>query len=441
MTAPVAASRGSRDLDRAIFRIAVPALGSLAIDPLLTLTDTAFVARLGTTKLAALGVDAAILTFAFFAFNFLAFVTTPLVAKAMGRGDHDEARRYVGTALVLAVSLGLVVTAVVLVLAPSLVSAMGATGEVASAAISYLRIRACAAVAVLVVTVGHGAFRGHKDTRTPLMVALGVNAINLVLDPLLIFGLGFGLEGAAWATVVAQVTGAVWFLSLIRRRNMAKAPRSLGEGLPVLLTLGRSGALLIIRSAFLLAAFTMAASTATRLGPDRIAAHQLVAQLFLLSAMVADALEIAGQALVAEESAHRDIHRLRALTRRLLSWGVVVGLVLFLVVGLGRHVLALLASDDVVAGLVVAAGGVAALIIPLAALVFVADGVFVGLLSLGTMAVSTGLGAVAAISLMLWSPLGSTLVGIWWALGIFLLGRGLVFLAGYRRSTEMAVRS
>jgi len=118
-----------------------------------------------------------------------------------------------------------------------------------------------------------------------------------------------------------------------------------------------------------------------------------------------------------------------------------VGLVLFLVVGLGRHVLALLASDDVVAGLVVAAGGVAALIIPLAALVFVADGVFVGLLSLGTMAVSTGLGAVAAISLMLWSPLGSTLVGIWWALGIFLLGRGLVFLAGYRRSTEMAVRS
>jgi MATE family multidrug resistance protein len=419
----------------------VPALGSLAIDPLLTLTDTAFVARLGTTELAALGVDAAILTFAFFAFNFLAFVTTPLVAKAIGRGDQDEARRYVGTALALAVSLGLVVTAVVLALAPSLVSAMGATGAVASAAISYLRIRACAAVAVLVVTAGHGAFRGHKDTRTPLMVALGVNALNLVLDPLLIFGLGFGLEGAAWATVVAQVTGAVWFLSLIRRRNMARAPNSLGEGLPVLLTLGRNGVLLIIRSAFLLAAFTMAASTATRLGPDRIAAHQLVAQLFLLSAMVADALEVAGQALVAEESAHRDIHRLRALTRRLLSWGVVVGLVLFLVVGLGRHVLALLASDGVVAGLVVAAGGIAALIIPLAALVFVADGVFVGLLSLGTMAVSTGLGAVVAISLMLWSPLGSTLEGIWWALGIFLLGRGLVFLAGYRRSTEMAVRS
>jgi Na+-driven multidrug efflux pump len=118
-----------------------------------------------------------------------------------------------------------------------------------------------------------------------------------------------------------------------------------------------------------------------------------------------------------------------------------VGLILFLVVGLGRHALALLASDDVVAGLAVSAGGVAALLIPVAALVFVADGVFVGLFSLGTMALSTGLGAVLGISLMLWSPLGSTLEGVWWALGVFLLGRGIVFLAGYRRSIEMAVRS
>jgi MATE family multidrug resistance protein len=429
------------EVDRAIFRIAIPALGSLAIDPLLTLTDTAFVARLGTTELAALGVDAAILTFAFFAFNFLAFVTTPLIAKAIGKGDNDEARRYVGTALFLAVVLGIFITAVVVFLAPSLVSAMGAEGAVASAAVGYLRIRACAAVMVLVVIVGHGAFRGHKDTRTPLIVALGVNTLNLVLDPLLIFGLGWGLAGAAWATVSAQTIGALWFVLLIRRRRMARAPESLRDSLPALVTLGRNGSLLIVRSAFLLATFTMAASTATRLGPDHIAAHQLVAQFFLLSAMVADALEISGQALVAEESAGGDILRLRALSRRLLSWGVVVGILLFLLVGLGRHLLALLASDEVVADLVVTAGGIAALVIPLAAVVFVADGVFVGLFSLGTMALSTALGAVVSVSLMLWSPLGSNLQGVWWALGMFMLGRGLVFVAGYRRSTEIAVRS
>ena len=64
--------------DRTILGLAIPALGALAVDPLLTLADTAFVARLGTTELAALGVDTALLGFAFFAFNFLAYVTTPL---------------------------------------------------------------------------------------------------------------------------------------------------------------------------------------------------------------------------------------------------------------------------------------------------------------------------------------------------------------------------
>ena len=173
--------------DREIAALAVPALGSLAIDPLLTLADTGFVARLGTTELAALGVDAAIISFAFFAFNFLAFVTTPLVAKALGRGDTGQAKGIVGTALGLAFALGVPMTLLVIAIAPTLVDLMGAQAEVAGPAVDYLRIRALATTAVLVVTAGHGTFRGHKDTRTPLLVALGVNLVNLGLDPILIF--------------------------------------------------------------------------------------------------------------------------------------------------------------------------------------------------------------------------------------------------------------
>jgi putative MATE family efflux protein len=432
---------GLGDADRSILRIAVPALGSLAIDPLLTMTDTAFVARLGTTDLAALGVDAAILSFAFFAFNFLAFATTPLVAKALGKGDREEAGSYVGTALALAVILGLMVTVVVQVLAPVLVGAMGAEGEVFERAVGYLRIRALATVAVLVVLSGHGSFRGHKDTRTPLLVAAGANLVNLALDPILIFVVGLGLAGAAWATVIAQTVGAVWFVTLIWRRRMARMPRRLGESLPAVLTLGRNGALLTTRSAFLLATFAVAASTATRLGPDQIAAHQLVFQLFILSVMVADALEIAGQALVAEASASGDVAGLRDLTRRLLGWGLGVGVFLLVLVLLGRHGLALLAGDASVAARAVSAAGVAAVTLPLGSLVFVSDGVFSGLLAFGTMALSTGVGSVVAVALMVWSPLGNTLEGVWWAIGVFLVVRGLVFIARYRGSVEMAVRS
>jgi len=427
--------------DREIFRLAVPALGALAIDPLLTLADTAFVARLGTVELAALGVDAAILTLSFFAFNFLSFVTTPVVAKALGRGDTEVARDYVATVLVLAVVLGVVVTVLVELLAPTFVGAMGAEGEVATAAVSYLRIRAVAAVAVLLVTVGHGAFRGHKDTKTPFVVALGVNGLNLILDPILIFGLDWGLEGAAVATVVAQWMGAIWFVRLISTRGMARRPRRFAESVPALMTLGRNGGLLMIRTGFLLAAFTFAASTATRLGVVEIAAHQLVAQLFLLSAMLADALEVAAQAMIGDETGRGDVDSLRALSRRLLGWGVVVGVLLLGLVGVGRYGLRFLASDDRVGDLAVQAAGVAALLEPVGALVFVADGIFVGLLAIGTMAISTATGAIAAIALMQWSPLGESLTGIWWALGVFLALRGLVFLAGYRRAVLTAVRS
>jgi MATE family multidrug resistance protein len=299
--------------DREILGLAIPALGALAIDPLLTLADTAFVARLGTVPLAALGVDTAILGFAFFAFNFLAYVVTPLVARALGAGRIEEARRWVGDALLLAVALGVVVSIVVELSAPLLVDLMGAGPEVADPAISYLRIRALATPAVLVVTAGHGAFRGHKDTRTPLKVALGVNLINLVLDPILIFSAGWGLEGAAVATVVAQYVGAVWFLRLLIARDMAARPRGLRASLPSLLDLGRNGALLTLRSGLLLASLTVAASVATRLGPSEIAAHQLVAQVFLLSALLADSFAIAAQAMVADTAGRGDRAVLDAL--------------------------------------------------------------------------------------------------------------------------------
>lgn len=427
--------------DKAILGLAIPALGALAVDPLLTLADTAFVARLGTIELAALGVDTALLGFAFFAFNFLAYVTTPLVARSLGRGDPERARKWVGDALLLAVGLGVIVTIALEALAPLFVDLMGATPEVSGPAVSYLRIRALATPAVLIVTAGHGAFRGHKDMRTPLVVAAGVNGLNLVLDPLMIFTLGLGLEGAALATVIAQYVGAVWFLRLIRARSMATRPTGFAESLPSLLALGRNGALLTVRTGLLLGTFTVAASVATRISPEAIAAHQLVAQMFLLSAMLADSFAIAAQAMVGETAGMGDRGPLDDLVRRLMWWGLAAGLILAVLMFFGRHALALLATSTEVSELTVDAGGIAALFEPASALVFVADGIFLGLIALGAMVWSTGTGAVVAIGLMIFTPLGDTLTGIWWAMGALMIVRGVVFLAAYRRAAETAVRS
>ena len=100
----------SRSRDRQILRLAIPALGALAADPLVSLVDTAFVGRLGSTELGALGVNAAVFAVAFALFNFLAYGTTPLVASAWGRGDREEVSRVVTQAIGFALVIGATAT-------------------------------------------------------------------------------------------------------------------------------------------------------------------------------------------------------------------------------------------------------------------------------------------------------------------------------------------
>ncbi|MGF1618803.1 MAG: MATE family efflux transporter [Acidimicrobiia bacterium] len=428
-------------MNRSILRLAAPALGALAIDPLLTLADTAFVARLGVTELAALGVDTAILGFAFFAFNFLAYVTTPLVARALGSGDVESAKRWVGDALVLAVGLGIIVAVAMLALAPLAVSLMGADSAVSGPAVDYLRIRALATPAVLIVLAGHGAFRGYHNTRTPLVVAAVVNGVNLVLDPVLIFGFGWGLPGAAIATVIAQWLGAGLFIRMLSRREMMSRHQNLKAALPSLLTLGRNGALVSMRTAAILIALTVAAGKATRLGAEEIAAHQIVVQVWLLASMSADAFAIAGQVMVGDAVGKAERRMINAITGRLAGWGIGIGGFLLAGFWLGRGLLARLSSDPSVGDLAVDAAGVAALMQPIAAPLFVADGIFLGLLALGVLVISTTSGAAVAVGLMLFTSLGDSLTGIWWAIAAMAVVRLAVFAFAYPRSVTGALRS
>lgn len=428
-------------MNRSIFRLAVPALGALAIDPLLTLVDTAFVARVGVTELAALGVDAAILGFAFFAFNFLAIVTTPLVARAIGRNEVEVARRWVGDSLFLAVTLGILVMIVLALAAPLLVGLMGASTEVSGPATSYLLIRSLATPAVLVVTAGHGAFRGYHDLRTPLVIAATVNGLNLILDPILIFGFDMGLQGAAIATVAAQWLGAGLFIRQLNKKSMVSRPANLRSAIPTLLTLGRNGGLVTMRTLALLVAFTVAAATATRLGPESIAAHQIVFQFWILASMIADAYAIAGQVLVGEAVGKRDEASIHAVNLRLLGWGLGTGVLLMAVFRLSNGLIRSFGVDPAVGVLASGAASVAGWMQPVAAPLFVADGVFLGLLALGVLVTSTALGSLAAVSLILFTPLGDSINGIWWALTIMMVVRLIVFVFAYRGSVTTAVRS
>lgn len=420
--------------DRQIARLAIPALGALATDPLVSMVDTVFVGRLGVVPLAALGVNTAIFSLAFVVFNFLAYGTTPLVARALGRGDREAAGRVAVQALVLAGAAGAVALLLLQLLAGPIVAAMGATGTLRDPAISYLRIRALAGPAVLLITAGHGIFRGHHDTRTPLLVTLGLNVVNLVLDPLFIFGFGWGLEGAAWATAIAQWAGAVWFLLLVLRTR--RAALGVTPGLPSprsFLPFLRIGVELAVRTFALIGTLTLAAAVATRVGTAAVAAHQVAAQLWLLLALVVDALAVAAQAMVAGYRGAGDPAAARAASNRLLAWGLSVGLALGLLFYALRPVLPrLFTSDPTVLAVVDRVLPFVIWMQPLNALVFVWDGIFMGTESFRFLAAQMALSAGAAAAvLLLVVPRGWGLTGVWWGIVTLMVVRAATLAAAY----------
>jgi MATE family multidrug resistance protein len=409
--------RSRRAHDRFILALGLPALGALAADPLVSLVDTAFVGRLGTISLAALGIDAAIFGLAFFAFNFLAYGVTPLVAKAIGEGDTERAARVVANGLVAAIGLGLLVTTILQLGAGPILDLMGASPEVASEASGYLRIRALAAPAVLIITLGHGAFRGHQDTRTPFYITLGFNLVNLVLDPLLIFGAGWGLNGAAVATLIAQWIGAGLFLVLIGRRlGLRLSGVESGEMLGLL----RVGRDVVIRTAALLATFTFATRVAATIGDAEVAAHQVGMQILIFLALSIDALAIAAQSLIARFLGEGRRTDAWDVSVRLLQLGAIVGVAFFGLLVLTRSVVpGWFTNEPEVRAAIESMWLILAVMQPLAALVYVWDGIVMGAGEFGYLAWAMVVSGIAAvIMLLLVVPFDWGLPGVWWALGL-----------------------
>lgn len=425
----------TRRFDREILALALPALGALAADPLVSLVDTAFVGRLGAVQLAALGVNVSVFSFAFVMFNFLAYGTTPRVGRALGRGDLDEAGRLVTQAFALALLAGALALAALEAFAQPILWAMGAGGTLLEPATGYLRIRALAGPALLLIMAGNGAFRGFQDTRTPFLIALGVSGLNLVLDPLFIFVFGWGLPGAAWATTAAQWAGAAAFVTLVygplrRGWRVPVAWPPLRELRPFL----RIGWTLVLRTAALIGTMTAATAVAARVGVVEVAAHQVAAQLWMFMALIVDALAIAAQALVARYIGEGRPAAARAVADRLLLHGLGVGVLLGLAFWLARAWLAGLFSEDArVVAMVLAVFPFVAAMQPLNALVFVWDGVFMAVEEFDFLAVAMlASAAAAAVPLVLTLPLGWGLAGVWWALVALMLARAATLAWRYR---------
>lgn len=429
-------------LDREIFRLAIPALGALAADPLVSLVDTAFVGRLGAEALAGVAIASAIFAVAFAVFNFLEYAVTPLVASAIGAGRNDEAGAAAATAFVVGAVSGVLAAFVLFVTGDTLLGFFGASPDVIEEAHTYLYIRLFALPAVLIVMVGHGVFRGFQDTRTPLVVTIALNIVNLVLDPILIFGLDWGVAGAATGTVIAQWIGAVWFLVIVfgtRREAMRVSFAAAGSA--VLRPLLGAGGRLILRNASLLAAFTISTAVAARVGTAAVAAHQIAIQLWVFLALVLDALAIAGQAMIGKAMGAAGSQS-KELSNRLLALGLLLGIVLAAVLAvIGPWLGDWFTGDGAV---VMALASIYVFLIvaqPLNAIVFVWDGVAIGASAFPLLAWSTFAASITAVGVMAAGRfLGLGLPAVWLGMTALMLVRAAALLWWYQTGPLAAAR-
>jgi putative MATE family efflux protein len=309
--------------DREILRLAVPALGALAAEPLYLLADTAMVGHLGTEELAALAIAATLLTGAFTLFNFLTYGTTAQVARLSGAAEHAEAGRLAAQALWLACGIGVALTAALVALAEPLVAVMGGDGHTGELAVLYLRIGSLGLPFALIALAGQGFLRGVSDLRTPLVIVVVANVVNVLLNLLFIYGFGWGLAGSAWATVVAQLgMGAAFVAALLRAPAASRRPSLAG-----MRPLARIGWEIFVRTAALYASFLVAGAVLARASDASLAAHQVAFQLFVFLALVLDSIAIAGQVIVGRSLGAGDAAAAYRAARRMIELAVAAGVV------------------------------------------------------------------------------------------------------------------
>ena len=399
--------------DREIVRLAVPAFGALIAEPLYVLADTAVVGHMGTSQLAGLAIAASVLLTLYSVFIFLAYGTTAAVSRLLGAGDEREAAHQAVQSLWLAVLIGLVMIVVGFVLSGPVVDLLGADGDVRHYALVYLRFSLLGIPAMLVVMAGTGYLRGLQDTRTPLLLAIGTGMLNLVLELVLVYGFDQGIGASALTTVAVQYVAAAFYVSRVARSarrleaGLAPHPASLRR----LVVVARD---LLLRTAALRMSLMVATAVAARIGTVDLAAHQVAFELWAFLAFALDAVAIAGQAIVGRSLGAGDGDDARAAGRRMIEWGVALGVgVALLLVALRPVLPHLFTDDEAVIALAQFLLLWVAVLQPLNAVAFVLDGVLIG---------------AGDQQFLAWAMLGAAVVFIPAAVAVGVLGLGIGWL-------------
>ena len=367
----------SRDIDRQILRLALPALGALLAPALFVVVDAIIVGTLGATELAALGVGANIVGTILALSIFLAYGTTASVGRLVGATKLNEAFRETQTSAFFAATLGVAAGLALWFLARPTANAF-APSNVADSAFIYLRISALSIPLLLVSMSLTGSLRGFQDTKATLYVSVAAVIVNTVTCAVAVLVLNWGIAGSAWSTVVAEIVAVLGYAWAINR-HVKSSWVHWRPSAASLKTMLMSSLLLFWRTAMLRVTLLGVLFVAGFYGTATLAAYHASFAIYGVAVFSLDALAIAAQALIAKSLGSGDKSLAARTARRVTWWSLGLGALLGLVLASTSNPLSRLFTSDASVQTLTATAIliVAALMLP-ASVAFAWDGVLIG---------------------------------------------------------------
>lgn len=320
----------SGDWHRRVWRLAGPIILSNVSVPLLGIVDTAVMGHLpGAQYIGAVAIGAMVFSVVYIGFNFLRMGTTGITAQALGANDADEVRATLARAVIVAVALGAALVVVQRPIAWVAFPLIDAQADVAGLADAYYSIRVWGAPAALANFAFLGWFIGIQNTRAALILQIAMNGINIVLDLWFVLGLGLGVEGVAYATLISEVGAVAVGVWLMGRSLPAIGGVWLGASI---LDGGRARRLfainrdIFIRTVCLMMSFAVFTALGARLGVTVLAANAVLMNLQVFMSYALDGFAFAVESLAGAAIGGRDRRTFSTAVRVTTIWALIFSL-------------------------------------------------------------------------------------------------------------------
>ena len=418
-----------QEINKQIYRLALPNIISNFSIPLLGAVDTALMGRLESEHyLGAVGIGGVIFSFIYWGFGFLRMATTGLTAQAFGEKDLREC----GRLLLRAICIGITSSLLLFIFQWQLINVsfrlIDASPDVEHLARIYFHIRIYAAPATLCLHAFHGVFLGLQNARYPMLLTIVVNLVNIVLNLVFVRLFDMKVEGIALATVIAQYIGLFVAVLLFSRYYRGILPRwDLREILAFskLKRFLNISADIFIRTCCLVFSHAVFTAKSAALSDTLLAINTILLQFISILSFAIDGLAFAAESLIGKYKGADDLQNLKRTTRLIFLWAFLFGGAIMLIfVFIGERLLYIFTDQIslVEQAEVYLIWVIVAPVINVAAYIW--DGIFLGATASralrNSVIVSTLLYLGAVYLLM---PLGNH--GLWSALTLLLIARGV----------------